>query len=139
MTAKIVGEQSLLTKLRTIPAFVRADIRKTLEEMAEEVVGMMKRLVPVGETGKLRASIGWRWGRTAPKGSVSIATVGSERDPDLAITIFASAFYARFVEFGTVKMTAQPFFYVSWRANKKKVKSRIQTAMRRAARKAAAQ
>jgi HK97 gp10 family phage protein len=144
MSARIVGEESLLKKFRTIPVAVRGSIREALEEQAEEVVAMMRRLAP-SRTGTLRESIGWRWGSKAPTGTMAIATVGSEQSEDLTITIFAGgkvagndAFYARFVEFGTVKMTARPFFYVSWRANKKRVRSRVQAAMRRAARKAAA-
>lgn len=86
---------------------------------------------------------------------------------DLTITIYAGgddAFYARFVEFGTkasagqapsqdrrykdrVVMTqgkrshaatpAQPFFYVSWRANRKKAKSAVRRAVTKAAKEVA--
>jgi HK97 gp10 family phage protein len=64
----------------------------------------------------------------------------------MAITIYAGtrdkslgsadAFYARFQEFGTVKMTANPFFYPAWRANRKRVKGAITRAVKRAVRKA---
>lgn len=87
---------------------------------------------------------------------------------DLTITIYAGggdAYYARFVEFGTkasiaqgpapdrrhksgevmtkgkgghAATKAQPFFYVSWRANQKKVKSNVRRAITRAAKQVAA-
>lgn len=102
-----------------------------MEKSADEIVDMMKRLVPV-DKGDLRDSIGWTWGDPPDGATVVASAVSSD---GIAITIFAGggdAFHARFVEFGTRNMPAQPFFYVSWRANRKRVLARTKRALRKA-------
>ncbi|MDW9781814.1 HK97-gp10 family putative phage morphogenesis protein [Sinorhizobium meliloti] len=155
------GLMELQRKLRALPGKARQRIREAMANGAGEIVDMAKALVPV-DKGDLKDSIGWTWGR-APKGSITIGTV-KETGGDLTITIYAGsdeAFYARWVEFGTKPhsvaqgadlsrnkrqdepdyhpgMSAQPFFYVSYRANRKRVKSRITRAINRAAKEIAA-
>lgn len=124
-----------------------------MEAKADEIVAMMKSLVPVDD-GVLRDSIGWTWGK-APKGALVIASVQSTGEDGMTITIYAGnseAYYARWVEFGTARhvnggkfagsqhpgTTAQPFFYVSWRANKRRTVRAIRKATRDAAKKVAA-
>jgi HK97 gp10 family phage protein len=128
----------------TIPAKVEAATKRAMEEGADELVDMMKRLVSVSADGShgnapgtLRDSIGWTWG-DAPTGSFTIlkATGGAEYS-GLRLTIFAGskdAFYARWNEFGTEKMSAQPFFFPSYRAMRKRIKSRITREMKKAIR-----
>lgn len=146
------GLQDLQRRLNGMPAIAKARIRQAMEKGAEEIVAMMKRLVAVDD-GDLRDSIGWTWGR-APRGSISVGSVNM-LGGELTITIYAgnaTAYYARFVEFGTASHTAggefagatipaisaSPYFYVSFRANRKRVKSRIVRAINKAAREAAA-
>ncbi|PZX19817.1 HK97 gp10 family phage protein [Palleronia aestuarii] len=115
-----------------IPKKVRQAARETLEQNADEIVTAMRRSAPVGETGNLLISIDWTWG-DPPKGSMMIGTVGGSAKSQLRITIFAGgkmpgggdAFYARFQEFGTKNMTANPFFFPVWRAKRKRVRSRL--------------
>jgi HK97 gp10 family phage protein len=111
-----------------------------MEQSATEIVAMMKNLVAVDD-GDLRDSIGWTWGK-APKGALTIATItGAGSASDLLLTIYAGnekAYYARWVEFGTASSSAQPFFYVSYRALKKRTKSRITRATNKAAKQVAA-
>jgi HK97 gp10 family phage protein len=110
-----------------IPAKVRQAARDTLEQNAEEIVADMKRLAPKGESLDLVNSIGWTWG-DAPEGSMVIGTVGGKEYSTLRITIYAGggdAFYARFQEFGTKDMPANPFFFPVWRTRKRRVKSRL--------------
>lgn len=147
--AKIVNAEKLLAKLQKLPTEIEAEIRKAMEAQADEIVEMMRRLA--GDP-KIIASIGWRWGARAPAGSMSVASVQSSRSRGMTITIFAgggSAFYAKWWEFGTDprfhktgkstgQMKAKPFFFVSFRANRKRARSRVQAAMRAAARKVAA-
>lgn len=152
--ARIIGMDPLVRKLRVIPDKTRAKMRVALAEQADEIVGLMKRLVQVDE-GDLRDSIGWTWGTKVPKGAMAIATRGKG---DLSITIFAGnekAYYARWIEFGTgrheiphapahvAKMLkdgvhpgskAFPFFYPGWRAGRKAAKAAIRKAMREAIR-----
>ncbi|MBB4402539.1 MULTISPECIES: HK97-gp10 family putative phage morphogenesis protein [Rhizobium/Agrobacterium group] len=150
---KIQGLDRLNRKLAKLPAVAKQMIRQAMEAKANEIVSMMKNLVPVDD-GTLRDSIGWTWGK-APKGSLTIASVQAAGDSDMTLTIYAGnreAFYARWVEFGTARhengglfagsihpgTTAQPFFFVSWRANKRRTVRAIRKASRDSAKKVAA-
>jgi HK97 gp10 family phage protein len=143
VTVKVLNDERLLRKLRILPAAFRAEIKTAMAAQADEITGMMRRLAPVDD-GDLRDSIAWRWGKTAPKGSLAVAQIGdgtAEQRGDLAITIYAGggkAYYSRWVEFGTRKMAARPFFFVSWRANRKPAKNKIRAAVRKAAKQVAA-
>lgn len=149
---KIKGLDRLNRKLAKLPAVAKQMIRQAMEAKANEIVAMMKNLVPVDD-GTLRDSIGWTWGK-APKGSLTLASVQATGDSDMTLTIYAGnkeAFYARWVEFGTARhensglfagsvhpgTTAQPFFFVSWRANKRRTVRAIRKASRDSAKKVA--
>lgn len=116
-------------------------IKQALEQSANDIVTMAKSLVPV-DKGELRDSIGWTWGRP-PKGAITLGKVAaSQIATDLTITIYAGnsdAYYARWVEFGTQKMGAQPYFFPSYRANKKQSRQRLSRAINQAAKKVSAQ
>lgn len=119
----------------------REEIQKAIAQSADEIVDLMRRSVPV-DKGDLRASIAWTWG-APPKGSSVLATTKRSEagKAGLVATIYAGggeAFHARWVEFGTVNMRAQPFFYPSWRLGKKRATSRITRATTKAAKKVAA-
>lgn len=130
--------------LAQIPEKVQEAARQSLEASAEEIVQLMRRLVP-RDSGALANSIGWTWG-DAPAGSMTIGTVKGGKRAGAAygamvITIYAGgkiagadAFYARFQEFGTRKMLANPFFYPAYRANRGKVRARLTRAVRKALR-----
>jgi HK97 gp10 family phage protein len=147
--ARILGLAKLHKKLNAMPQVAKDEIRKSLEAAAEEIVGMARRLAPVlkngderRKSGSLRDSIGWTWGK-APKGSITLGKVAeASLAGDLTITIYAGnseAFYARWIEFGTQKMPAQPFFFPSYRATKKRAASRVRRSVTRAAKKVASQ
>lgn len=143
----------------TVPNAVRQAAREALEAGADELVAEMRRLVPV-ESGALRASIGWAWGE-APAGAIYSDTVGGGDTAGLRIVIYVGgsegtkrrqarnsgtrtsdqgrAGYfdsdnARYQEFGTSKMPANPFFWPSYRALKRRIKSRITRAINKAIR-----
>lgn len=135
----ILNRARLQRKLDRLPAAAKSAIKGAMAEAADDIVRMMKSLVPE-DSGALKESIGWTWGRDVPKGAVIAAVVKSALGNDLTITVYAGndeAFWARWVEFGTVKMPAQPYFYVSYRANRKAAKRKIRKATRDAARKVA--
>jgi len=148
----IKGLSSLNRKLAKLPIVARQMIRQQMEKTAEQIVAMMQSLVPVAEM-VLYESIGWTWGR-APKGSMVVASVDSTGDDRMTITIYAGsrdAYYAKWVEFGTAKhenggifagsenpgTKAQPFFYVSWRANKRRARSAVARSVTASAKKVA--
>lgn len=134
----------------TLPNEVRKAAKRALEAGAKELVELMRRLVGV-ETGALRASIGWTWGEP-PSGAVYSDTMGGDDTGGLRIVIYAgggsstkrrqrrasgtrardlrrSGYFdtdnARYQEFGTSKMAANPFFWPAYRALKKRIKARI--------------
>lgn len=139
--AKVIGVAKLRRKLEALVAVGRDEIKRAMETSADEIVALAKNLVPV-DKGDLKDSIGWTWGK-APKGAMTLGTVqANEVDSGFTITIFAGnseAYYARWVEFGTQKMAAQPYFYPSYRALRRRSKSRVTRAVTKAIKKVAAQ
>lgn len=152
MSAKILRLKELQRKLDRLPGRVKARIREAMEQGANEIVDMAKSLVP-DDSGALRDSIGWTYGR-APKGAMTLGKVEAIGG-DLTITIYAGnseAFYARWVEFGTSQhiaggkfagstipaIPASPYFYVSFRTLRRKVKARISRGITKAAKEVAA-
>lgn len=144
----VEGLKSLERKLkRTIPAKAVEFTRKAMEASAEEIVALMKRLAPKKEM-HLVNSINWTWG-DAPAGSLALGSMGS-KDGRLRITIYAGDTNtivtnsrgvefqnAILQEFGTQEMPANPYFYVSWRALRKRAKSRMSREMRKGIREGA--
>lgn len=154
----VEGLSALQKRFRRMPQAVQKAARRTLEQNAVEIVGMMRRLVPV-ESGALRDSIGWTWG-TAPKGAAIVGKVAASEDSVMSITIYAGdattarlqsrpakkgkaapnaggkfvANNARYQEFGTRKMQANPYFFPAIRALKDRAKSRMARNVKQAAR-----
>lgn len=144
---KIQGLERFKRKLKRLPQVAKDEIRRGLEQSADEIVDLMKRMVPVDE-GKLRDSIGWTWG-APPEGANVFATAAGEAG--LVITIYAGdrstivtnargvEFQNAFLqEFGTKARSANPFFRPAWRINRKRAQNRVSRALGKAARKVAA-
>jgi HK97 gp10 family phage protein len=134
--------------MEALPKRARELIGKALEEGADEIASMQRRLVPVGKTGRLKASI------KVTKGGAKIpysqgGSTGVAGDPDLSYRISAGnseVRYAHRVEFGTAPHTnkgffegsqhpgarPRPFFFPAYRALKRKVRSRITRATKQA-------
>lgn len=145
--ATVLGLARLERKLKRMPQVAKERIRAEMEATANEIVAMMKNLAPVlkephtkREPGALRDSIGWTWGKP-PRYSSVVAAVKASTADGLTLTIYAgnnAVRYAHLVEFGTAHHgAAQPFFYVSWRANRKSAGRRVRKAVREAAREVA--
>ncbi|MCB5173646.1 HK97-gp10 family putative phage morphogenesis protein [Microvirga lenta] len=153
--ARVRNRDKLLRKLAALPQKARQTIGPAIDQGAAEIVGMQKRLVPK-ESGALERSI------RAVKGNYKaenanvrgVSAGGVQGDPDLSVTIVAgdaAAWYARLVEFGTAPhenkglfagtqhpgTRPQPYFYPPVRALRKRVKSRITRATKKAAREVA--
>ncbi|WP_392338858.1 HK97-gp10 family putative phage morphogenesis protein [Loktanella salsilacus] len=129
----VQGLAAFQRRWRAIPAKVQAEVKKTMEDIAEEIVAQMYSVAP-HQTGDLAGSIGWTWG-DAPKGSFTIGSVGQNEYATLRITIYAGdkdAFYARWQEFGTTKMPANPFFYPVWRVKRRSAQNRMTRAINKA-------
>lgn len=133
----------LAARLKQIPDIAVTAAQKAMEEGAQEIVDAMVAMAPRGETGDLRASIGWTWG-DLPPGTFMIDEIRTGKNQGqqyatLRLKIYAGskdAFYARFHEFGTKNMPAQPFFFPAWRKMRagfrKKIRDRVRAAIREA-------
>lgn len=135
--AKVHGVKDMQAKWSAVPRSVEINVRAVLEEIADELVQQMFSQAPQ-DTGDLAGAIGWTWG-DVPTGSVAVGNVAMSEDANPKITVYAGdadTFYARFVEFGTQKMPAQPFFFPVWRANRRRVRSKITKSLKKAIREA---
>lgn len=129
----VQGLDKFNRRWKAIPKNARINVRHAMEEAANDIVEEMQSRAPY-EDGDLQASIGWTWG-DAPAGTLIIGKVGKAEYGAMRITIYAGgsdAFYAKFQEFGTVNMPANPFFFPVWRARRRRVKSRISRAISKA-------
>lgn len=129
----VQGLDKLNRRWSKIPARVKAEVSKELEKQAQDIVDDMFSSIQRHITGDLGGSIAWTWG-DAPKGTMTIGTVGGKDYGTMRITIYAGGketFYARLVEFGTVKNRPKPFFFPVWRARRNKVKAGIRRAMKK--------
>lgn len=126
----IGNEQRLYAKLGKMDDVIRARLHETMEEFADEVVQTMRAACPV-EPGKpdLRDTIRWAWApNPRSPGTLRIRfSVGT-----------SELYYAPFLEFGTVKMSAQPFFLPSWRKHKAAMLAGMTEAVKTAIRQVAA-
>jgi len=137
ISVNVVGSRALEQKLVQVRKRARNELRSAMAVSADKLVDQMERLAPE-RTGELLNSIGWVWGEDIPKGAFTIGSLLGRNGNDFVITIFAGnedAFYARWQEFGTVKMKASPFFFVSYRLQKRAIKSRMTRAINKAVKK----
>lgn len=139
-------------KMRAMRDVVQDKMATALERNAERVVKEMQVLLAVQYPAVFRrVEIAWTWG-DAPRGSITVGTVRGNDYDQIAITIYArgkqgSGITPAWFEFGTAprvqkttgrrtgQITAGPFFFPAWRANKKRVRASLQTTLRNALRK----
>jgi HK97 gp10 family phage protein len=125
----------LRRRLQAIPAAVRTAVQPTIVAAGNDLAGDMRRLAPV-DTGALKASIHV----TPPGGTTPLYSQpgGSRVAGELEALVTAGdseVRYAHLVEFGTTEATAQPFFWVAVRLDRKRLTSRIKRAISKAVRK----
>jgi len=119
------GRERLKARFKKLPVLAKQEARNGLQLGANEIVAMMKRVAPRGDSGNLIESIHWMWAKARGAGGL------------LALRIrawSAKVRYAHLVEFGTAPhkqggkfkgtmhpgTAPQPFFYPSYRALKKR-------------------
>ncbi|TPM92726.1 HK97 gp10 family phage protein [Mesorhizobium sp. B2-1-3A] len=144
---KIAGKQKFLSQIAALPAAMRTEIQKALVVSAEETNDLQQRFVPV-DKGDLKRSIGYVLGDEVPEGA-GISTAPAKGSTDLTVTMFAGNATtivtnkrgvefqnAVLQEFGTKKMSANPFFFPGFRIGKKRAKPRLARAVSAGAKKA---
>lgn len=140
----VEGIARLRQRLRAVPDRVRAEVVDEIERQADRIVKEMRQLSPLAEI-----EIGWTWG-DVPRGAITVVRVGKSRTDRVAVKIWArgDGFDARWFEFGTSErvqtttgratgaVTAQPFFFPAYRANRRQARAAISRAVARAMKKA---
>lgn len=115
MSAQLVR---LTKRLNAIPKAVRDAVQPALDVSADELVARMQHLAPVDE-GDLRRSI-----RKEPG------------DHELSRKVMTDDYKASWVEHGTVKQAANPFFWPAFRLSRKRIANRLKRAIRKAVKEA---
>lgn len=139
--ATVQGVSRLKAKLAAIPESVRDATSDALAGGAADLVAMQKRLAPK-DTGELASSIRWDWATGGAADAAGLKEgraeqIATKGGMNLAINVTTGTgmkipMVALWKEHGTRDHPAQPFFYVSYRALKKKIAARIASASRRA-------
>lgn len=147
MATRWIGREKLRRRLERLPELAKQHVRAGLQQAAEETVGMMKRAAPVGKAPiHLRDAIHYTWGRPGKKILGAFNIGGGD---GIALTIRASSpnvTYAHLVEFGTAPHAAggkfkgamhpgtpaQPFFWPSYRAMKRRIRTLVRRGLKRA-------
>lgn len=128
VTVKIRNKDRLLAALkRKIPKVVDGLAAANVKS-AQDIAASAQRLVPVG-SGTLRDSIKVVGPGQRTPGGVTVPETGA-----MVIAGEGDAFYAPFVEFGTVNQPASPFLFPSYRIFKRRAKSRAGRAIGKAIR-----
>ncbi|WAX93194.1 HK97 gp10 family phage protein [Aminobacter sp. NyZ550] len=129
--AKMLGREAVTRRLRRLVPDAEKEAASAQLEAAQELATAIEQRAPLGESGDYRASI--EGGRLADKPQNAVFG-SSTKDPN-ATGIFADYIW-RFLEFGTVKMAAQPHIFPTYRAMKKRIRRKVAGAINKAVRKA---
>ncbi|WP_299648002.1 HK97-gp10 family putative phage morphogenesis protein [uncultured Jannaschia sp.] len=152
------GLAQVQRRFAAIPVKVRIAVRDEMGRQADKIVAAMRAAAPKDSLA-LANSIGWTWGRP-PGGAMTIGRISNDaggsrmtmtfyaggtaetarrqsrssgtRSRDVGRSGFFDTDNARFQEFGTAKMPANPFFYPVWRAMRSKARAAITRAMNKA-------
>lgn len=140
------GEAALRSKIENMVPAARKALSEGVAENAQEMVAMAQRLAPVQagpNGGELRDSIRSYWSGTGapPAGAEagiqkSQSRVSVKGEYELSMTVVAGnaeAYYARWQEFGSSQQSPSPFFFVAYRALRRKFRSRMSRKARQAA------
>lgn len=125
--AKLIGKERMLARIRSIPLVVREAAEKPLEEEVDAMVAALKRAAPDGtqwevHPGQLKAEIvKYR----NPDRPLSWRVMSVARGVD-------GSLYGRFVEFGHGLAAPSPFWWPTYRAQIKRLRTRCFAATRKA-------
>lgn len=130
--AKIVGRERLFARFSAIPEAIRAEAEGPLQAGVEDMRDALKRAAPVEAAaqyekhpGELRDSIeAYR----NPDRPLSWRIIAGARDE-------AGRLWARFLEFGHGSAAPSPFWFPTYRARRKAMRSKMVAAAKRGIRK----
>ncbi len=143
----VEGVEALRRRLGRVTKEIERQLRPELEKAARQIVAQMNAVKPLPNI-----QIAWVWGKP-PAGTLSLGSVAASKGDREFISIYATATsseypggfpaLARWFEFGTAQryqangksvgaITAQPYFFPVYRANRGKVVSAIRRKVRQA-------
>ena len=134
MAGKVQGLERLQKKLRRLPEQAKTDIRKALNQSADEMVDTARSLAP-REDGTLQNSIQKEDGRHEL--AIDVVAGGNATTHEVRNGSGVEYDYALAQEFGTSKMKPTPFFFPAYRVVRKRIKGRVSRATTKAAKQVA--
>lgn len=123
-----VGTKAWKKRLLRVPEDIRRAVNKANAENAAEWVAAAQRLAPVDPVGGVHLRPSIRHYESETGGQIVKAGGKSTTKPSAG----GPYDYAVGVEFGTIMMNAQPYFWPAYRALKKKFARRRRAAVRKA-------
>jgi HK97 gp10 family phage protein len=133
--AKFIGREALHARLRQLVPDAEKELAQAQLDVAVELANRIKPRAPGPRTGQYQASIqGDRLANRPGKRAVGKGLKGQTKDPN-ATGVFAEYIW-RFLEWGTVKMSAKPHIFPTYRAYRKKLRRKMANAVNKAVRKA---
>lgn len=127
--------RNLQRRLEEVKKAVRSEAKSALRDAAEEIAGTMRRVVPA-DTGKLRGTIRVEENDDL---SVTIKAGGAVTTKQVRMSRRVSSSrnspevdYAAFVEYGTKKRPAKPFFWPTWRLLKRSARLKVERRIKKA-------
>lgn len=124
------GLDDLERRIKAMQVAPREEIGRALDVSAAEIADTARLLAP-SDDGDLRASI--RTEQGAHELARTIEAGGPTTTRPVRDGINATYDYALGTEWGTAETRAQPYFFPAWRLGRKRAKSRIARAVRKAA------
>lgn len=143
--AKLFGVEKVKTKFKRITADLEREMGKTMAEAAETVRAEAERLIRQPKSGKWTSTkSGLLWRRSAPgqapargEGKLLNQIVVRKMNRKLkpGARLISLARHGKFLEHGTSKMAARPFFGPAFRAKKREIERKVKVDARHALRK----
>lgn len=136
LKSKMFGGDKLRERLKRLPKEVKAPIRLALVAGVIDITTEAKKMIQRGtKTGKLygrhRASAPGQ--APATETGFLVANLHHKVDPDgLGASAISGADYSEFLEFGTVNISARPFFQPALDKVRKRIFSRLTKELKRA-------
>lgn len=136
VTVKVRNKDKLAKKFAALAPEAQRELAKANNDTADEMVTTAQRFVPV-KTGTLRATIHKEQAGTET-GAVRVVAGGPATTHPVRQGFDGSYDYAFSVEFGTSDTAAHPYFFPSYRLEKRKHKTRARRALKASTQKIAA-
>lgn len=125
MARRNPSAQRLAEILNAIPQAVREQLEKDLIDQANGLADTMRRVVPEGVDGRNELLESIRVERSNRPLRVLVKAGGSLTTKEVRNGSGKTYDYALANEFGTAKMTAQPFFWPTYRLKKKAIRAAL--------------